>query len=852
AQMPVQEIIRQIKIAPLPVRFFLVPFFFIIFLFCKSFKRPLPVNVFLTNLPKIKVYPPGERQDVHKCFPKPCAVLSANGFAPLFDYEDLATPTKHYCRLFIHKQEKVYAVVAAETKHTPRAIITFFSYLKSKKALYYANDFEFPLDDQAGLIRRNFTHMDETALLKEIRGFLASSPHEAVLLKPGSLLVLRQKIRTNIINASLRAGYFSKRTGSNRVTTCTNHAMLHAEFFCSVCRTPLCMGCKRRYRETIYCEDCLPVGAKEIGRNDAPPELPDGLSPAGVTVRASAALLDLLFFSTSCGIVIYGMFTAAPLLFPSSFSGKISWFTAQFFGIVFLVFYLVWPLLKFGRTPGQAAFGLQTVDRRMNPISGAAVFVRNGYHLLSFLFIFPAVGYLTAFFNKSKQGLHDKISGTLVITRRATAKAVMAGLLMLSLLGGAISGLSMTSIGTALPFFYSLVTNYPQPEVALEPIWQQSSDITSITILMDQQGSTYFHDFDNQELTARDAVSGKILWQRHDIVDFFYLKSTYFPHDMVAVISGSIPSSQKILFLSRFSGTILWEKEVHSNMPPIVSAWEGYIFIQEDTTVSTYDLNGHMLWQKNFPTTTKVDLLLNGEIVAEFYDEDNETYTQYFLTRTDGKTIWRRNGASTRIIGQGYQLLTDYEQNIISLMRMDDQKIIWKNPMGENQYHNHLITGNGEAGDIPDGFLYTTNNALRIKDGLFAFRFPAGYTFLNVTDKFIILHKQNENTEKEIGNKKLELLLLERKTGEIIYSFRIADVDRIVFLSDNKNDLFFMTTRYEDEKALRCINDLLVINKKSGSISRKNLGKNLSMARVTVVDDKIVIVKGDSAGAYHL
>lgn len=67
-------------------------------------------------------------------------------------------------------------------------------------------------------------------------------------------------------------------------------------------------------------------------------------------------------------------------------------------------------------TPGKAMLGLKVCDESGNRLTVARALIRNLAKLLSKLTI--GIGYLSGFFDRRQQCLHDKIAGTLVIKDR--------------------------------------------------------------------------------------------------------------------------------------------------------------------------------------------------------------------------------------------------------------------------------------------------------------------------------------------------------------------------------------------------------------------------------------------------
>jgi uncharacterized RDD family membrane protein YckC len=66
-----------------------------------------------------------------------------------------------------------------------------------------------------------------------------------------------------------------------------------------------------------------------------------------------------------------------------------------------------------GQTPGKRIMGIRVITSSGAPLEAANVIVRYvGYYINTALIL---IGWLWAFFDDKKQGLHDKLAGTLVV-----------------------------------------------------------------------------------------------------------------------------------------------------------------------------------------------------------------------------------------------------------------------------------------------------------------------------------------------------------------------------------------------------------------------------------------------------
>ena len=141
-----------------------------------------------------------------------------------------------------------------------------------------------------------------------------------------------------------------------------------------------------------------------------------GLEYAGFWRRLLAFFIDYLLIST----------LLAPVLFLIYGRGYFLWLTETegFFEIYgsadllltkilpFLLLILLWRRL--GATPGKILLDCRIVDARtLENISTRSAFIRAAGYIISALPVY--LGFVWIAFDKRKQGLHDKLAGTLVL-----------------------------------------------------------------------------------------------------------------------------------------------------------------------------------------------------------------------------------------------------------------------------------------------------------------------------------------------------------------------------------------------------------------------------------------------------
>ena len=120
------------------------------------------------------------------------------------------------------------------------------------------------------------------------------------------------------------------------------------------------------------------------------------------------------------------------------------------YAVMLMIFsYPIWVavtlflIVRFGGTIGKLFTGIEIVDANKKYVSYAGAFFRNfvGYTVSSILFL----GFIWVFIDKNRQGWHDQIAGTYVVTRRTygwifgVITLIFIGFVNLVLLGSAIA-----------------------------------------------------------------------------------------------------------------------------------------------------------------------------------------------------------------------------------------------------------------------------------------------------------------------------------------------------------------------------------------------------------------------------
>jgi len=95
--------------------------------------------------------------------------------------------------------------------------------------------------------------------------------------------------------------------------------------------------------------------------------------------------------------------------------------------VIGFVYYAAFESSKWQATPGKMAVGIRVTDTEGKRISVGRAAGRNAIRLVNaFTFLVPMVFYVTAAFTQRKQGVHDLLASTYVLTGRADKAATPA------------------------------------------------------------------------------------------------------------------------------------------------------------------------------------------------------------------------------------------------------------------------------------------------------------------------------------------------------------------------------------------------------------------------------------------
>jgi uncharacterized RDD family membrane protein YckC len=145
--------------------------------------------------------------------------------------------------------------------------------------------------------------------------------------------------------------------------------------------------------------------------------------PAGFFSRSAAFLIDLIILSLTATFIVFMIQEIVNFFGLTNFLARITnqsvtltvvtriavSFLYYFYSLIY--FSLFWTLI--GSTPGKYLLGLRILRTNGKKISFFRGLVRAFCYYISALLLF--MGFIWIIFDKRRQGLHDKIAGTIVI-----------------------------------------------------------------------------------------------------------------------------------------------------------------------------------------------------------------------------------------------------------------------------------------------------------------------------------------------------------------------------------------------------------------------------------------------------
>jgi uncharacterized RDD family membrane protein YckC len=828
------------------------PILAMIYFLNKLFRQPFFSPLMNSKTPKYHLTKLEEFKRLQrKPFEKVSSTMAQLGFEPLIDLEDRSMGQGNFQRFLFNRAQNLYGIIHIQKTSGKVTYVTLFAITRNKTYLALANTYGIFPQCPPNLIMRYCPKQSVEQIHQELLRMLRDMNEEPRELPLQYLLPILYNIRRLSAELGIQQGLLSTTgKGASGAVACYHHPTNIAVRVCSKCGTPLCEACYTPYQNQPYCKNCLPQEALTAA---AQPIL-GGWNYAGLGVRALATLIDLIVMaSVPIGVFIGLNYGVRMLALEGSYK-TIPFILTQLVAVSLSVWYLIVPLHKYGRALGGKLLGLWVFDRQGNIPDTVAALVRFAYLLLAGLFVFPLLGYLVIPFRKTKQGLHDQLAGTYVVTKHPVRKAILSWVVLLTLFGAAGWGGYQLFWQHGSPWFFlfnALLARGPKTEIALESTWRHefSTDQNRpASYLLRGEQCIVATSTSVQALNMR---TGETLWVAKDLPNLEF--QTFSQDPNVPLLALQYPQGQaefSILRIDPASGAVLWKQAVAIESvteEPYLTFDAQSILVHGDDSVSEYDVNGKLLWkieslQKQLQDALSIaDIAINKGILLARDAEKTRTLT--YFERGTGKLLWNMKDTEYGLgyaFGDGQQMLYTNDGKAM-LMDLPKQKSLWKAPQD---------MGYVMAYQAKQAVLCTATSAVRKKDGQILFAYPPDTRFNAVTDQFLVLLRTSKPSPGTYQN---ELLLVDKVTGAVKKIFQEKPWSTVVYLSEDQSQIYLAAnTRPINPKALEMATELLLINKQTFELRTIPVGKNLFSLQFKVFpqDNLVFIPTYQHVGAY--
>jgi uncharacterized RDD family membrane protein YckC/outer membrane protein assembly factor BamB len=829
----------------------LAPLFFLLYVIHKLTRSPFWTTILNHPTPRYQTTDLEQLPQLHtKAFQEAAAYFAQQGFEPLLDLEDVSLPQANIHRLFVNPQQNTYGAIYLNKATRRVSHILFFAITTNKTYLAVDNAHTFSLHYPANMMIRHFPDQSAETIHQEFLHILSELDAPPRTLPLNYLMPIGYAIRKISVETGVRQGVFQLR--STAVSVCYQHPASVAVRVCDTCHTALCEACYTLYQERVYCQKCLPVEALAPAPRTSPVE---GFWFAGVSIRIVAGLLDwLLLGMIAVGGYFGAQYTAQNVL-PGRGAAMLPMLIVQLLVVLVTLWYLILPVHLFGGTLGKRLLGLRVIDRHGQRPEIQAALVRFAYHLASGLFLFPLIGYLFIPFRKTKQGLHDQLAETFVITKQPRLKALLAWALIAA---GVIGGgwfLAPRLLSVA-DFALSMAGLREFSKITLTSKW------TAFSAKDDRIVSFVFRGDLGvvSTMTALHGVNlrtGEVVWNNPE---FKQLSFQHVADDnalpLIALQYHSAETST-LIRLDPTSGAALWTQPVTLPQPQIALDADT-IFVYDTQTVQAYAPDGKRQWERQFTRGLDVaGIMLNQGVLvmqsAAALEEDDEEnavpQTLTYLDRKTGKALWEQADSPYSpgyAIGNGYQVVYTHDWKM-ALMSLPTQKIVWERADRSEYIQTHALTPAPKKGAELDAlYLYSNSGIIQAATGKTVFSYPEGMHVGGVTEQWLVLLP---------GPQATDVLVVDKFTGAEAHRLPGKGWINMLLLAEDSASLWLGVTRRTGDSAFAGVMfDLVQIQKATFDLREIEIGKNFGafQLKLFLPERLLVIPTYQKLGGYEL
>ncbi|MCP4692182.1 MAG: PQQ-binding-like beta-propeller repeat protein [Desulfobacterales bacterium] len=841
----------------------------IVYYFKKLTRKPLYLSFLNGISPRIRLVREEEIKGAHKkTRDKIGSFFVQNGFEPFLVYENGNATQSVFIHVWVNREKKIHGTALINRAAGRLLYLSFSAVTRNKSYISINNTSGIPISYPKNCVVRYFPAYSKEEIYQEITGVLANLGQEPLLLSPASFLVVQNKIETLTVRLGIRDGFFhikdaddapgaegrpgAKKRADLKKTpgqaTCFFHPFNVAVRVCATCNTHLCEACYTERDARYYCEKHLPA------ESESPPSIlsmartrlqSEAFEFAGLGVRTLAFFLDA---------VIIGMFTAA-LGLGFSFSlgamgfarhSEISILIGQLFLVGFSVYYFTGYFAGRGQTAGKKILGLHVVDRQGNPPDIATSLVRFSYYLLTCLFVFPLIGHIMILFRKSKQGFHDQLAGTHVVTRINGKKAVISWFILVWILIGVGWPARMW-----IPLFFS---SLPEPEIALEKKWSHPEGSVPGSVISSKIHGKRCIVSTMDGVHAIDISTGSILWTADDLLAGAPPHLENRKDGPLLFFERDGKDARFLIRVEPETGDILWKTPVNMTRASLQSD-DQLILVNGAAEARGFDMNGRLLWTRRFKGESEFTTAFLNQVALIQTFSKTSSRGLMALSRDSGEILWEEKESAynpAQSLGNGYHLFYTNSGGT-ALFYLPEQKVVWKRP---GLFAPVMVDSAvaREAPPAPPPRLYTKSIVIDGKDGSTLRSHPPGVVMMCVTEAYLVLMTKFKPGASPGPGK---VLLIDKFSGKVEKTYIGKPKGVLSLIHEDPRRIYLAATQAPpNPRGGDFASILMIIEKNTLELTETPLGKNIftfhSRFKIFPEENIIVIPSFGGIGAYIL
>ncbi|MBF0099884.1 MAG: RDD family protein [Desulfobacterales bacterium] len=761
---PLLSIIGSMKGLNIVTKVFSILIVSIVYLIKKIRRKPFLTPLMNSRLPKYQLIDLESMKSMHSRSLKSTeSFLKQKGFQPFIDIESYHTVQGIIARTMVHPEFNVFAKIIILRATQKVSYVSFSAITLGNRYVEVDNTYGLPID-----YPQNYTilFLPKTSLEKAYTVFLDILQQQKEIplnipLKP--FLMHMSTVQKTSIEEGIRQGLFQiKSKGPDslfRVSMCFYHPLRIATRKCSGCNIYVCDECYTAYQNQYFCNQCLPLHTQNQPIDADDSKLP--VHYAGFAIRTLSGMIDWCIIAslTITIALLIRYFTQYSL--PQS---GLYIAVAQLFFVAFSIYYFTVPLYRYGQTTGQKLLGLHVVDQIGRKPDKISSIVRLSYHIFSCLFLLPMIGYVFVLFRKKKQGLHDQLASTYVITHRYVKTKAFAAWTFLILIPVAIGWMIYPYVMDFLPLYSDGIKEH----ISLQPKWVYPPDSSD-----NQYAISSFYIYDDRHclvstatsLSSLDMTSGKIVWTSTELAKSSIQTNSKKIHNSPVIL---LQSNDANLFLIRIvpeTGQVLWKQQLRQMYANVVIDSEN-IAVYGGNILMLFDIDGKKRWEKTLDQPLQEEdgyVIFNKHLLMSSYT-GTDTLLTYIQLET-GDILWKQKNAfqPSYALGNGYQCVYTPD-NKTMLMYLPDLKQMWDSP--KNFYITGIDSTPSDSTQLPL-YLYASKGIIKTQDGSIVFSYPMNSYLSCLTNNDIVLISSATTSCGSFTTPKRTAYLADKTNGQI-------------------------------------------------------------------------------------